>query len=115
MAAPVAALLDALAGKRVLVAGDFVLDHYLFGRPARLSREAPVVILEHDGEEWTPGGAGNAARNVAALGGRALALGVVGDDADGARLRDALAAAGVGTDGLVADASRATVAKTRVL
>lgn len=117
-APPLAALLevlDAVAGRRVLVAGDFVLDHYLFGRPARLSREAPVIILEHDGEEWTPGGAGNAARNVAALGGRAAVLGVTGNDAEGRRLREALDAAGVRTEGLVADSTRATAAKTRVL
>ncbi len=112
---PLAALLEALATRTVLVAGDFVVDHYILGRPSRLSREAPVIILEHDGEEWTPGGAGNAARNVAALGGRALALGVVGADAEGARLRDALTGAGVSADGIATDPSRPTVAKTRVL
>jgi rfaE bifunctional protein kinase chain/domain len=108
-------LLDAVRGVRVVVAGDFVLDHYVLGRPSRLSREAPVIILEHDGEEWTPGGAGNAARNVRALGGEALALGVLGADREGERLRAALEAAGVDASGLVVDPERGTVAKTRVL
>ncbi len=114
-AATLLSLLARLEGRSVLVAGDFVLDHYLFGRPARLSREAPVLILEHDGEEWTPGGAGNAARNVRALGGRALPLGVVGADREGERLVASLAGAGIPTDGIVAAEGRTTAAKTRVL
>jgi rfaE bifunctional protein kinase chain/domain len=109
------ALLARLEGRTVVVAGDFVLDHYVFGRPARLSREAPVLILEHDGDEWTPGGAGNAARNVRALGGRALPLGVVGADREGERLVASLAEAGIPTGGLLVAAGRATVSKTRVL
>jgi len=109
------ALLDAWRGKKVVVAGDFVLDRYVFGRPARLSREAPVVVLEHDGEDVTPGGAGNAARNVAALGGIPLPVGVVGDDADGERLVASLAAAGIDTSGVSRVLGRATTAKTRIL
>src|SRR5262245_6443387 len=114
-AAPLLSLLDRIRDRAVLVAGDFVLDHYVYGRPARLSREAPVLILEHDGDEWTPGGAGNAARNIRALGGRALPLGVVGADQEGERLVAALSEAGVRTDGIVIAKGRTTVAKTRVL
>lgn len=114
-AAPLLALLERIKGLSVLVAGDYVLDHYLYGRPARLSREAPVLILEHDGEEWTPGGAGNAARNVRALGGRAIPFGVVGADREGERLVVALSEAGIPTEGISVSPQRTTVAKTRVL
>ena len=110
-----AAVLDAIAGRRILVAGDFVLDRYVFGRPARLSREAPVLILEHERNEATPGGAGNAARNVRALGGRPIPLGVVGEDNDGDRLVALLTDAGIDTSGILRDPARPTVAKTRIL
>ncbi|MFN0150769.1 MAG: bifunctional heptose 7-phosphate kinase/heptose 1-phosphate adenyltransferase [bacterium] len=108
-------LLHAWRGKKIVVAGDFVLDCYVFGRPARLSREAPVVVLEHDGEDVTPGGAGNATRNVEALGGTPLPVGVVGDDANGERLVASLSSAGIDTSGLLRVRGRATTAKTRIL
>ena len=66
--------LDALAGRRILVAGDFLLDRYLVGRTTRLSREAPVVIIEHEDDEVNLGGAGNATRNVRALGGKPIQI-----------------------------------------
>ena len=75
--------LDALAGRRILVAGDFLLDRYLVGRPTRLSREAPVVIIEQEDDDVNPGGAGNATRNVRALGGEPIPLGLVGKDREG--------------------------------
>ena len=65
------ALIDALEGRTVAVIGDVVADEFVYGRVARVSREAPVLILEYDSTEIVPGGAGNAANNVAALGGRA--------------------------------------------
>ena len=63
-------LTDALRSKQVVVVGDVVVDEFVYGRVARVSREAPVLILEYDSTEIVPGGAGNAANNVAALGGR---------------------------------------------
>ncbi len=65
------ALIGALRGRTVAVIGDVVADEFVYGRVARVSREAPVLILEYDSTEIVPGGAGNAANNVAALGGRA--------------------------------------------
>ena len=62
---------------RVAVVGDLVADHYLFGEPVRLSREAPVMVLRHRGEEFGAGGAANAARNLRSLGAQVRALGVV--------------------------------------
>ena len=84
------ALTVALGGKKVAVVGDVVADEFVYGRVARMSREAPVLILEYDSTEIVPGGAGNAANNVAALGGRAALASVVGRDVPGRRLVAAL-------------------------
>jgi len=84
------ALAGALRGKTVAVIGDVVADEFVYGRVARVSREAPVLILEYDSTEILPGGAGNAANNVAALGGGAALAAVVGRDEPGERLLRAL-------------------------
>ena len=76
-------LIDALRSKKVIVVGDVVVDEFVYGRVARVSREAPVLILEYDSTEIVPGGAGNAANNVAALGGKATLVSVIGRDAPG--------------------------------
>ena len=83
-------LTDALRNRRVVVVGDIVADEFIYSRVARVSREAPVLILEYDSTEIVPGGAGNAANNVAALGGRAILVGVVGRDLPGRRVVAAL-------------------------
>src|SRR5580698_10021596 len=80
------ALIDGFANRRVLVVGDIIADEFIYGEVARVSREAPVLILKYDATEILPGGAGNAANNVAALGGRARLAGLVGADAEGTRL-----------------------------
>ena len=89
-AAHLLALTGALRNKRVVVVGDVVVDEFVYGRVARVSREAPVLILEYDSTEIVPGGAGNAANNVAALGGRATLVSVIGRDAPGRRVVAAL-------------------------
>ncbi len=109
------AMVDAFAGRHVLVVGDVMLDHFLVGRVHRLSPEAPVPVVTHDHDEYRAGGAANVALNVAALGGDASLVGVVGADEAGARLRQMLADAGVGTDGLVVDETRPTTRKMRVV
>jgi rfaE bifunctional protein kinase chain/domain len=83
-------LVDRLAGRRVLVVGDVIADEFIYGQVARVSREAPVLILQYDSTEILPGGAGNAASNVAALGGRAQLVGLAGRDEPGRRLVGAL-------------------------
>ena len=107
--------LDALAGRRTVVIGDIAADEFLYGRVARVSREAPVLILEYDTTLIVPGGAGNAAQNVAALGGRGSLFGCVGRDDQGSRLVDALQAAGVDARGVVCIRDHVTTTKTRVL
>lgn len=107
--------LPLIQGKRVAVVGDLFLDEYLVGRPTRISREAPVLILEHEKRFCLPGGGTNPARNLSALGVDASMVGVVGDDANGAELRELLDAAGIRTDGIIVDPSRPTITKTRIL
>ena len=63
-------LIDRFSAARIVVLGDLLADEFVYGRVARVSREAPVLILEYDSTEIVPGGAGNAANNAAALGGR---------------------------------------------
>src|SRR3989442_11522108 len=86
------ALISDFAGKRVLVIGDMVADEYLIGRPTRIAREAPVLILELDEERIVPGGATNVAVNARALGADVFLAGVVGDVLPGHRLPDAVSA-----------------------
>jgi rfaE bifunctional protein kinase chain/domain len=108
------AILDRFSRCRIAVIGDFVADEFLYGRVARVSREAPVLILEYDRTEVVPGGAGNAANNVAALGARTRAVGVIGDDDTGRRLRASLHA-NVDARALAPIAGRPTPTKTRIL
>lgn len=105
----------ALAGRRILVAGDFLLDRYLIGRPTRLSREAPVVIIEQESDDVKLGGAGNATRNVRALGGEPIPLGLVGRDRAGDQVVELLRAGGIDSRGILRDPERPTVTKTRIL
>lgn len=108
-------LVARLAGLRVLVIGDVTLDEYLFGRPTRLSREAPVPVLELARREVILGGAANPARNIAALGSHAIQVGVVGDDGEAEQLREAFRRDGIAPDGLIRVAARPTTIKTRIL
>src|ERR1700675_3547582 len=80
------ALIDGFSNRRVLVIGDVIADEFIYGEVARVSREAPVLILKYDATEMVAGGAGNAANNVAALGGRAALVGIAGADPEGRRL-----------------------------
>lgn len=113
--AALATLLPAFSRARVVVVGDYVADEYVYGETERISREAPVLIVRHERSELKPGGAGNAAQNLAALGVKVRAVGLVGNDLLGARLRAALQAAGVDPRTLLRVAGRATEAKTRIL
>jgi rfaE bifunctional protein kinase chain/domain len=104
-----------LSGSSVLVLGDLFLDEYIVGRATRLSREAPVPVLEFDRRFYVPGGAANPAHNISALGSRAFQIGVLGDDESGLKLVDHLRQAGIATDELVVDPTRPTTTKTRVV
>jgi D-beta-D-heptose 7-phosphate kinase/D-beta-D-heptose 1-phosphate adenosyltransferase len=109
------ALLDRARGRSVLIVGDLMLDHFVIGRVERISPEAPVPVVQFDHESFRLGGAANVAHNVAALGGTVEIAGVIGHDAEGARLMEALRAAGVGTAAVIPDAARCTTRKLRVV
>lgn len=105
-----------LASGRVLVVGDVMVDHYVSGKVSRVSDEAPVPIVQVTEERWTAGGAANVAANIAALGGRAILVGVTGADAAASTLAGIVGAMGGAVDAhLVADASRPTTLKTRYM
>jgi rfaE bifunctional protein kinase chain/domain len=110
----VAAVIDRWQGRRVLVIGDIVADEQVYGRPLRIAREAPVLVLEHVGAAIDPGGATNVAANLAAMGASVQLAGVVGDDATGRALVENLAARGIDISGVVVDPTRPTTTKTRV-
>ena len=106
-------LVEALKGRTVAVVGDVVADEFVYGRVARVSREAPVLILEYDSTHVVAGGAGNAANNVAALGGKATLVAAVGRDEPARRL---LASLHRRVDQrVVRAAGAATPVKTRIL
>ncbi len=107
--------IDIMLGKRIAVLGDMIADVYLTGKISRISREAPVLVLEHQDERVVAGGAANVVHNAATLGGKASAFGVVGDDTAAEGLREILSSKGVEISGLVTDALRPTTAKTRII
>jgi D-glycero-beta-D-manno-heptose-7-phosphate kinase len=108
------ALVDGFSSRRVLVVGDLIADEFIYGEAARVSREAPVLILRYDATEMVAGGAGNAANNVAALGGRARLVGLVGADPEGKRLLSSFHR-GVERGHIVRARGYRTPVKTRIL
>lgn len=107
--------LSGMQGRDILVIGDMVADIYLDGRISRISREAPVLVLEQAGEKVVAGGAANVVNNIATLGGKVHAVGLVGADKSADGLREILAANGADVRGLIADDSRPTISKTRII
>jgi len=107
--------LGGFAALRVLVAGDFMLDEYLWGRVERISPEAPVPVIDVARETHTLGGAGNVVNNLVALGAQVEVLGLVGEDNPARLLRQELARLGVAAEGLFSDPERRTSRKTRVM
>jgi rfaE bifunctional protein kinase chain/domain len=107
-------LVDGFSSRRIVVVGDVIADEFIYGEVARVSREAPVLILKYDATEMVAGGAGNAANNVAALGGRAALVGLVGADGEGRRLLASFHR-GVSRGHVVRAREYRTPVKTRIL
>jgi D-beta-D-heptose 7-phosphate kinase/D-beta-D-heptose 1-phosphate adenosyltransferase len=103
------------ADLRIVTLGDLMLDEFIWGEVRRISPEAPVPVVEVKRESWSLGGAGNVVSNLLDLGATAITIGVVGDDESASRLRARLADRQAVTDGIIADASRPTTRKTRVV
>lgn len=108
-------ILDAFSGKRVLVAGDVMIDAYYFGRVDRISPEAPVPIVSVEKKENRLGGAANVAMNLVSLGANPVMCTVIGHDQEGNDLVNLLTAAGIDTHGVIRSANRITTVKTRVI
>lgn len=108
-------ILEKFSTLDIVVWGDFVADEFIGGDIARVSREAPVLILKRRERTIVPGGAANAAANLAALGVRVHLVGAIGDDEAGERLVEAFTRLGMGTEGLLRVAGRITPTKTRIL
>jgi rfaE bifunctional protein kinase chain/domain len=108
-------ILPRLKGHRIGVLGDLMLDRYLWGTASRLSPEAAVPVVDFVEQSQCLGGAGNVAANLGALGAHVEAFGVIGEDEPGSALRACLHAAGIADRGIVADKSRVTTVKTRVI
>jgi D-glycero-beta-D-manno-heptose-7-phosphate kinase len=108
-------VVSAFSRQTVCVLGDFVLDEFVSGEISRVSREAPVLILRHRRTESYPGGGANAAMNLASLGARVLAVGVVGNDAGGEVLADRFRSHKIDGRGMTRLSGWTTPVKTRFL
>lgn len=105
---------DPFNAKKIMVLGDIMLDHYIWGRVERISPEAPVPVLDVKKEEYRLGGAANVALNIKSLGAEVCLVGVYGDDDHGVLLEDTLKSNGIGTQGLVQVKGRISTLKTRI-
>ena len=100
---------------KILIIGDLALDEMVYGDTERISREAPVLILQHTYTKYILGGASNAAHNVSSLNsGKVGVIGVVGDDYQAQDLKNAFKSAGIACEGIVTDNERKTITKTRI-
>lgn len=107
--------LDHFAGKKICVVGDIIADVYIFGKPYRLSREAPVVVVKYEQSKIYPGSAGNTINNLAALGAKVYPVGFIGSDSIGGKLLDFFSAAkNIDTGGIIRHTGE-TITKTRIL
>ena len=108
-------VLDEMEGRRILVLGDVVADIYLQGNISRISREAPVLVLEQQKETVVAGGAANVVNNVATLGGSVFAVGLLGHDSGGDGIKEVLSQNGAHIEGFLTDENRPTISKTRII
>src|SRR5256885_12444842 len=108
-------LIPRLRGKRIGVLGDLMLDRYLWGTASRLSPEAAVPVVDFVEQSECLGGAGNVAANIAALGAKVEAFGVIGNDEAGRALQKCLRVANISAKGVIADSKRVTTVKTRII
>jgi rfaE bifunctional protein kinase chain/domain len=114
-AARLRAAIESFGRRTLVVVGDLITDEYLIGKPRRISREAPVLILRFSDRDVRLGGAANAAHNVHALGAEVVPVGVVGRDRAGDELLALFHERGITTDGIVTEAGRVTPVKTRIM
>lgn len=107
--------IDKFPSSRIMVIGDMILDEYIWGDVARISPEAPIPVVDVTSETKRLGGATNVLNNIYSLGGKCIICGVVGNDEYGAYLIDRISELGISTQGIIADNTRHTSVKTRVV
>lgn len=108
-------IIENLNKAKILVVGDLALDEMVYGNTERISREAPVLILQHTHTKFILGGASNAAHNVATINnGQVGVIGVVGEDYHAQDLKSAFIEAGIDCSAMISDATRKTITKTRI-
>lgn len=115
LAEKLSAIIDANKKPELLVIGDLMIDHYIWGDATRLSPEAPVPVVNVKNESTTLGGAANVAQNLISLGANVTLSGIIGNDISGQQLTSLLQAEGIDTCAILPDESRPTTIKTRVL
>ncbi len=108
-------IISKFKGLPIAVAGDMILDRFIWGRVDRISPEAPVPVIEIMNETIHLGGAANVASNLVSLGARPIPLGVIGADEAGRALLGEFARLGIDTRGIVTQESRVTTVKTRII
>lgn len=101
--------------KKIIIAGDLMLDRYLFGDVSRISPEAPVPVFDIRKNEFRLGGAANVAYNIKTLGSDPFLIGVTGDDAESELLKFSLSNIGIGTEGIITESGRPTTSKSRII
>ncbi len=102
-------------GKKILVIGDMMLDHYIFGEVNRISPEAPVPVVEVKKEISNPGGAANVVNNIKEMKGIPIPVGIIGKDREGEKLKNLLKEKGINVEGLFETEDRPTTTKTRII
>src|ERR1043166_5041118 len=112
---PLVDIVDRFKGKRIVVFGDLVADVFVYGEISRISREAPVLILNHRETQVVPGGGANAIHNLWALGAKPLPVGLVGDDAEGQYLLKYFSDLDIDISGITVAKSYRTPTKMRIL
>jgi len=108
-------LIKKMQDRTILVLGDLILDHYIWGEVKRISPEAPVPIVKVEREEFRPGGAANTCANIVSLGARAILCGILGDDEAGRQSLAKYTEQGIDTSAIIKDSDRPTIQKTRII
>ena len=109
------AIMDNFSRSRVLVVGDIMADHFIWGKVSRISPEAPVPVVAVKKDNFTLGGCANVLNNIHVMGGLVYLAGVVGSDETGRRLLSEFRSRGVDTGGIVVETGRPTTLKTRIV
>src|SRR6266700_7971052 len=112
---PLRPVVERFKDKRIVVLGDLVADVFVYGEISRISREAPVLILNHRETQVGPGGGANAIHNLWALGAKPLPVGLVGDDTEGQQLLEYFSQLGIDIGGITVAKSYRTPTKMRIL